>query len=222
MNYKKLQKKIHLQEGEEIAEVVRQYPLSLFWQIIFAFILVILPFFLMFLLLSWGSIGLFLFAFLLAVALFYSLKVFNNWYFNIFIITNYRIIDIDQKKFFDKTVSGITYDKIQDISYHQKGLGQTLFKYGSVQLQLVNANTKIKLEKIYQPEKVQQLLTEMQRYYKGPQLQNSENSLLKKARKEAEELSAGELNSLYEHIGKKIQSNEKEINDFLNNKDTNR
>jgi uncharacterized membrane protein YdbT with pleckstrin-like domain len=60
---------------------------------------------------------------------------FADYWLDAWILTNERIIDIEQKGLFSREVSEFKLDKIQDVSIDVSGVIPTLFHYGSVQIQ---------------------------------------------------------------------------------------
>lgn len=217
MNINRLHKILNLREDEEVIRIIRQYPLTLFWRILLAVLLFIVPFFFMYPLFSRGQWGILIFGAVIMIAFIYALRIFAAWYFNISVITNSRVIDMEQRGFFDKTVSGITYDKVQDISYRQKGLWQTIFKYGSAQLQLTNTNTKIRLNNIHHPEEARELLLELYNNYRPP-VEKSERQAI--AREEdiwqkVKKFKPEELERLNQKINHKLADREKAFKDLL-------
>ncbi|MFA5135600.1 MAG: PH domain-containing protein [Patescibacteria group bacterium] len=124
---------------------------------------IIAPFFFLYPLFRWGTSGILIFIGALIVGGFILLRVFVIYSFNVFVITDERIIDIDQRGFFDRTVSETTYDKIQDVSFRIKGIAQTLFKYGHVVIQTAGTQANIELHGVKEPERVQQTIIQIQR-----------------------------------------------------------
>ncbi len=119
-----------LKEGEEPVRVIRRYFFSFFLKIVMAVILIVLPFFLMYPLFQWGQWGLLIFGGLVLLALIYGLRVLTVWYFNLFVITNQRVVDVDQRGFFERTVVSVDYQRLRDAAYRTKGLWQTIGNYG--------------------------------------------------------------------------------------------
>lgn len=154
-------KKINLKAGEEVVSVVRHDVLTLWLRILAAFLLIVLPFFLIFPLFKMGYWGVVIFLFLIALGLAYGLRVFVVWYYNAFIITNQRIIDIDQRGFFERIVSEAPYEKIQDASYRVRGIFGTVFHYGDVRIQTAGATVELEIHNISCPETIQQLIVDL-------------------------------------------------------------
>lgn len=62
----------------------------------------------------------------------FSLVVWISYYYNIFIISEDEIIDINQEGIFDRKINQISVVRIQDVSGEIKGFLPTLFTYGNV------------------------------------------------------------------------------------------
>jgi len=154
-------KKINLKPEEEIMRVVRHYGLTFWPQILAVLILLSLPFFFIFPLFKKGYWGVAFFLFLFLFGIFYGLRELVIWYYNSLVITNKRIIDIDQRGLFERVVSEAPYEKIQDVSYRFKGIFQTLLRYGGIQIQTAGANAVIEIRNIKNPERVQELISDL-------------------------------------------------------------
>lgn len=83
--------------------------------------------------------------------------VFENfllWFYNIYIITDERIIDVDFYHVLYKEISDAKIDKIQDVSYNQRGIFQAMFNYGDILIQTAAEKTQFVFEKIPNPDQV--------------------------------------------------------------------
>lgn len=151
----------NLNAGEEVIKIIRQYAYCYTVSMVITIVLIVTPFFLLFLLFRQGWWGVLIFFVLLLSGVFYGIRKLFVWSFDGFLITNQRIVDFDQKGFFDRRVSETTYEKIQDISFRKKGFWQTLLNYGTVVVQTASAQVNLELKNISGPEKVQSLLVEL-------------------------------------------------------------
>jgi hypothetical protein len=158
---------IKLKEGERILLVVRQTPIVFSGAVLLGLFLFLLPFFLLFPLFSYGKWGVAGFIILILVAFCFSSYKFVLWYFNCGIITNQRVIDIDQKNITDRVVSEVPYYKIDDVSYTVKGLKQTLFHYGNVIVAIRGYRSSVTLQNVAHPALVQELILEVERQIQG-------------------------------------------------------
>lgn len=83
---------------------------------------------------------------------------FLSWYFDVFIITDKRVIDIDFNNLLDKKFSEAKLSMIQDVTSRVSGLGQTMFNYGTIHIQTAAEVSYITFEKVPHPEKIIKIL----------------------------------------------------------------
>jgi hypothetical protein len=75
--------------------------------------------------------------YLLTLAL--SLEGFLNWYFDMFIVTDERIIDIDFKNLIYRNVTSTKIDRIEDVTYTVSGAISSFLDFGNVMIQTAGA-----------------------------------------------------------------------------------
>jgi len=131
--------------GEKVLKKMRKHFIVFFIRILL-FILII------FLSTTFGFIMMILFPYLIYQPLYYAAIVlsisvyalflwlffffsFVDYYLDVYIITNERIINIRQQGFFSRTISEQRLYRIQDITSEAKGVLPTIFKYGNVYIQ---------------------------------------------------------------------------------------
>ncbi len=151
----------NLRKEETVILLVRRYLLVFFWEIIVSALFIIAPFFFLVPLLRINGFGIPIICGLIAIGGLIAFRTFFVYSFNVFIITDERIVDIDQRGFFDRTVSETTYDKIQDVSFRIKGVTQTVLHYGSVIIQTAGTQANIELHGVKSPQLVQQAIVEV-------------------------------------------------------------
>jgi uncharacterized membrane protein YdbT with pleckstrin-like domain len=96
-----------------------------------------------------------------AYALIWGLLFFITWlnyYLDIWIVTNERIINIAQQRLFYRVVSEQKLYRVQDVTWEMKGVIANLFRFGNVQVQTAGEDDKFVFEHISQPEKVAQTI----------------------------------------------------------------
>jgi membrane protein YdbS with pleckstrin-like domain len=104
---------------------------------------------------------------LMAVTIWYLLTTiiiferFLTWYFNVYIITDERIIDVDFHNLIYKEVSDAKIDKVQDITYRVGGAIRTLFHYGDVYIQTAAAVPNFEFLAVPKPEQVVRILDKL-------------------------------------------------------------
>lgn len=84
----------------------------------------------------------------------FALASFIGWFFNIYIVTNERVVDIDFFYLLYKKFSEAELAKIQDISYASGGIVATIFNYGNVTIETAGEAPNLVFESIPFPEKV--------------------------------------------------------------------
>lgn len=150
-----------LNENEWIIKTIKQSKIVLMINLILPSIIILLPFFFLFILFSWGNKGIALFFGVLLVGIIFLIRTFIIWQFKAFIITNQRIIDIDQKGFFQRVVSNVPLKKIDDIFYKIKGFWQTISRIGSIYVTLIDHKNGLELKNVASPQLVQQMIFQL-------------------------------------------------------------
>lgn len=90
------------------------------------------------------------------------LKGWIDYYLDAWIITDRRLIDMEQKGFFSHTVAELRLDKIQDVQVEIKGFIPSMFHFGTIKVQTAAAVQLFNLEDIPDPEKMRNLILDMQ------------------------------------------------------------
>jgi hypothetical protein len=91
----------------------------------------------------------------------FAFEKFLSWYFNVFIITNQRVVDIDFRNMLNKHFSEADLSVIQDISSTVRGIGGTFFNFGTVLIQTASEINEIIFEKVPNPEKIIKVLQQL-------------------------------------------------------------
>ena len=79
-----------------------------------------------------------------------------KWRNGMYILTNERIIDVDQRSLFHRVVGELPIENIQDAAYEVKGLLATFLNFGNVVVQTIGGATTITMENVEAPYTVQQ------------------------------------------------------------------
>ena len=90
---------------------------------------------------------------------FYS--YFIDFYLDIMIITNDRLVDIEQKGLFARTISEVELYQIQDVTSEVEGFFPTLFGYGNLIIQTASAIPKVTMHDIPNPHTLRQELLDL-------------------------------------------------------------
>ncbi|HSW89488.1 MAG TPA: hypothetical protein VLH19_01310 [Patescibacteria group bacterium] len=91
----------------------------------------------------------------------YAIQNFVLWFYNVYLITDERIIDIDFFSLIFKHISEAKIEHIQDITFTNTNLAQSLFDYGDVRIQTAAEIPQLDFEKVPHPDLVSKFLSEM-------------------------------------------------------------
>jgi hypothetical protein len=91
----------------------------------------------------------------------YAIENFLDWYFDVYFVTNQRVIDVDFFNLIDKRVSDAEIGRIQDVSYSTSGVAGTMLNYGSVFIQTAAEVSEFEFEAVPNPDKVAKILDDL-------------------------------------------------------------
>jgi len=90
------------------------------------------------------------------------ISFFLNWtkyYLDVWYVTEKRIIIADQKQLFDRQVSSIRFDRVQDVSVNVDGFLATFLDFGSIRVQTASEdNTEFSMTVVRHPEEVRRII----------------------------------------------------------------
>lgn len=165
-----------LKPDEEVISIIKKYFIVFIVPLLISAVFIIASFFFLYPLFHMGWWGVLIFFILLLIGILSALRVLIIYSYNVFIITDHRIIDIDQKGFFERTVSETNFEKIQDVSFHIKGILPTFLHYGSIIIQTAGQQANIELSNVKNPGKVQQTIIELQHQRSEKEKNNKHDS----------------------------------------------
>ncbi len=149
---------------EEIILVLRKHPITQVKWLLIAFTLSLAPF-------LFGSIDLlgflpgnYQFAGLILWYLMltgFVLESFLTWFFNVYIITDERIIDVDFLSLIYRNISTAKIDNIEDVTATTGGALKALFNFGTVSIQTAAEKREFEFEDVPRPAQVTKLINEL-------------------------------------------------------------
>lgn len=104
--------------------------------------------------------------------LFVFIFIFENflsWYFDVYIVTDRRVIDIHFNNLLDKKTSEANIEVIQDVTSRVAGISQTIFNYGDIKIQTAGAVDEIYFHKVPNPGRVSEVIQELREEIKKSQ-----------------------------------------------------
>ncbi len=163
---------LHLEADEHIIFEVRKHWIVFVGYAFSLFFSAIVPFILFFIYNTFspklptinipGNINA-LFIFLYCIwFLFLWVSFFLNWtkyYLDVWYVTEKRIIAVDQRRIFDRGISNLRFDKIQDVTIDVRGIIPTFLNYGNVKVQTAGEdNYEFSMSNVKDPENVRKII----------------------------------------------------------------
>lgn len=157
--------KFHGQEQEEqVILIIRSHWIIYVPQILLAILVLVLPWVL-------GAIAPVIFK---SVVIFLSLLITSlltggsilvsaivKWYYNVDMITDQRVVDLDFPNIMAHTMSETQLEHIEDVTQKQLGLLGSIFDVGTVYVQTAGSNQNIEFTNIPRPRDVQEILSDL-------------------------------------------------------------
>jgi len=149
---------------EHVILLLRKHPITNARWIIASLILIMLPTVILFLptinaiperFMVVGILGWYMFI------LAYIIENFLSWFFNVNIITDERIVDIDFHNLVYKEISDAKLDRIQDVTLQMGGAIRLFFNFGDVIVQTAAETPNIDFHAIPNPDKVVKILQDL-------------------------------------------------------------
>lgn len=96
----------------------------------------------------------FLFSFLILYALMSLSVMFTNFYLDLLLVTNKRLVDCDQKRLFFRDVATVPIRNIIDVKAETHGIIQTFLHYGTIHVQTAGETKEVIVRSIARPFEV--------------------------------------------------------------------
>jgi hypothetical protein len=146
--------KIKLEPGEVVLATVRKHWFVILAELFGTFVLVLLPFLVLLGLAifpnAFNLIGVNIYEFANVAAFFISVwlllsllggfAIWTHYYLDLWVVTDRRIVLVDQVRFFSRNVSVFRLERMQDIEYQVKGIIPTLLNFGTLKAQTAGAH----------------------------------------------------------------------------------
>jgi len=97
-------------------------------------------------------------AFYYVVVFGFILTEFAIWYFNVALVTNQRIIDVDVSGILFKDVAETQLELVQDVSYNQNGAVRSIFDYGDILVQTAGTLPNFEFDRAPQPSSIVRII----------------------------------------------------------------
>lgn len=153
------------EEGEDIVLVLRAHIIYFIPFILIAMLTFIVPLVLLVKLggTEYGSISMYLGVFIFGILISISVLVTGivKWFYNVFIITDQRIIDVQLETVFTHSYKEAQLEKIEDITHKHIGLISTIFDVGNIYIQTASKSRDFDFILVPRPRDVQDVLNDL-------------------------------------------------------------
>ncbi len=150
---------LNLQPGETLLSVMRKHWFVLFIHILPFGVVFFLPLIILSVLSSITmsptqmALTIFFSSFWMLISLTAMFTIWTNYYLDLWIVTNKRIIDIEQKALFNREIKTLHMKTVQDVQVDVVGIFETFLKFGTLRVQTAGTGgTDAKIVGIPKPE----------------------------------------------------------------------
>ena len=91
-----------------------------------------------------------------------SFLIWIDYYFDIWIITSLRVINVEQKGLFSRNVSELELERIQDVTTEVRGVIPTFLNYGDVFIQTAGERERFQFHNVPDPYHIKDLIMKLQ------------------------------------------------------------
>ncbi len=154
-------------EGEEVIALVRRHPFTIYIRLGVFGLVGLVPIFGFLVFYSYIVGGGWLSLYLLGSSLWYLFLWFaifqtlTLYTLSTVVITNKRIIDSNQRGFFDREISELQSNRIQDVTVHIEGFIETFLKFGDVTIQTAGTEKEFVFIQVPHPELVKDTIMQL-------------------------------------------------------------
>ncbi|HLD31409.1 MAG TPA: PH domain-containing protein [Patescibacteria group bacterium] len=86
---------------------------------------------------------------------------FVDFYLDLWIITNDRIVDIEQHGLFSRTVSEVDLYRVQDVTVDVHGFFRTIFQFGNITVKTASSNIHVVFYDVARPNEIRRALIQL-------------------------------------------------------------
>lgn len=152
---------LHLQEGETIEAISRRHAATLVPGLLAAALLIVVPFFFLFALLRSGPFGIIAFCLSLAFGIVLAYKTFHTWDAGVLLLTNRRLIHVNQRGLWTRIVSEMPLALIQRVECERSGLGDAICRTSNLRVFADGATGTIEFARLPKAERFVSRLNEV-------------------------------------------------------------
>jgi uncharacterized membrane protein YdbT with pleckstrin-like domain len=158
-------------ENEKVELVIRKHKISLLGSFLYLLAMLAIPWIVFYIVAPIALLFLleapYSRLFLLLTLIYYlflwlfAFIVWIDYYYDLWLITDQRLLDIEQKGFFSRVVSELDLKRIQDITSEVHGILPTLFEFGSIHIQTAGEKNRFILESVPHPVTIRRKIVKL-------------------------------------------------------------
>lgn len=97
----------------------------------------------------------------------YAFSKFVSWFYNIGIVTQKRLVDLDTSNILSHNTAAATFKELVDIKFTQRGFLQSFFDYGDIHIQTEAIHANFEFHAAPKPTKVVDIISDLRIATKG-------------------------------------------------------
>ncbi|MFH1631653.1 MAG: PH domain-containing protein [bacterium] len=109
----------------------------------------------------WQPFAYIFFSIYLFFVLIITMTQFTDYYLDTWIVTSERIINVEQKGLFTRTISELHLNQVQDVTAEKKGIFEMFLNYGNVYIQTAAARERFNFKGVGDPEEIKREITKL-------------------------------------------------------------
>lgn len=113
--------------------------------------------------------------------------VWIDYYFDVWIVTNKRVVNVEQKGLFSREVSELEFEKIQDVTTEVLGIIPTFLNYGNVCIQTAGEKEHFTFADVADPYRIKDLIMNLQKELQRKERSDLGSMLRKELKKDENE-----------------------------------
>ncbi|MCI0479617.1 PH domain-containing protein [Candidatus Uhrbacteria bacterium] len=152
---------LQVKDTEDVKLVVRKHPVAIVPGLAVALLLIVIPFFFLFPLFSWGVPGVSTFALSIFGGVVVAVRTIVLWNADVLILTTLRVVQVDQRGMFSRFVTEIPLPTIQDVSWRSEGVVDTVMKAGTLSVRSMGTSPDVEMRRVGHPERIHELLNDL-------------------------------------------------------------
>lgn len=123
---------------------------------------------------GWGTAHLiylatFLYSILLMVSWLTFFFAWTKYHLDIWVVTTHRIFIVEQQSMFNREISSLTLDKIQDLTIELEGFLSTMLKFGTILVETAGEHKNFEFTNARNPEAIKVAINSIQKdFYSRP------------------------------------------------------